>query len=308
MSRSWPDQMLHVIGNAAVDTIFRVDRFPLPGETVVARGVSEDLGGKGANQAVVAARAGAKVRLVAAVGDDAAGLRIRDALRAEGMMVDGLVTSAAPTDRSSICVDAAGENTIVSVTDAAAGFDPIASGALADVRPGDTVLCQGNLTVDALVSCLEAARKQGAVTVLNPSPVFATRGFDWRLASVVIVNAVEAVELGGTDHYDDAARRLRAAGAGTVVVTLGAGGAASIGEGEVRVEAPHVKAIDTTGAGDVFCGVLTALRLQGLPWRRALAVATGAAAICVTRRGVMASFPSADEIRTIVANHMAGSS
>ena len=190
--------MLHVIGNAAIDTIFRVDRFPLPGETVVARGMSEDLGGKGANQAVVAARAGAKVRLVAAVGDDGAGRRIRDALEAEGVMVDGLFTSAAPTDRSSIYVDAAGENTIVSITEAAAGFDPIASGALASVRPGDTVLCQGNLAVDALVACLTAAGKQGAVTVLNPSPVFATGGFDWRLASVVILNAVEAVKLGGT--------------------------------------------------------------------------------------------------------------
>jgi len=74
------------------------------------------------------------------------------------------------------------------------------------------------------------------------------------------------------------------------------------------VEAPHVKAIDTTGAGDVFCGVLTALHLQGLPWRKALAAAAGAAAVCVTRPGVMASFPSVDEIRAIVANPMAGSS
>lgn len=300
--------MLHVIGNAAIDTIFRVERFPLPGETVVARCVSEDLGGKGANQAVVAARAGVKVRLAAAVGDDSAGAQIRDALEAEGVIVDGLVTSSAPTDRSSIYVDAKGENTIVSITEAAARFDPISSGVIADIRPDDTVLCQGNLAVDALVGCLEAARKPGAVTVLNPSPVFATRGFDWRLASVVVVNAVEAVELGGTDHYDDAARRLRAAGAGTVVVTLGARGAVSIGEEEIRVEAPEVKAVDTTGAGDVFCGVLTALHVQRLRWQRALAAATEAAAICVTRPGVMASFPSADEIRQIVANHMAGSS
>lgn len=300
--------MLHVIGNAAIDTVFRVDRFPLPGETVVARGVSEDLGGKGANQAVVAARAGARVRLVAAVGDDDAGARIRDKLEAEGVMVDGLVASSVPTDRSSIYVDAKGENTIVSITEAAARFDPLASGILADIRPTDTVLCQGNLTVDALVACLTAADKQSAVTVLNPSPVFATGTFDWSLAAVVVLNAVEATELGRTDDCCDAARRLRAAGAGTVVVTLGAEGAVAIGEEEIRVEAPQAKAVDTTGAGDVFCGVLTALRVQGLPWRRALAAAAEAAAICVARPGVMASFPTADEIRAIVANHMAGSS
>jgi ribokinase len=300
--------MLHVIGNAAIDTIFRVDRFPLPGETVAARSVSEDLGGKGANQAVVAARAGAKVRLVAAVGDDTAGARIRDALQTEGVIVDGLVTAPVPTDRSSIYVDADGENTIVSVTEAAARFDPLAAGALADVGRDDTVLCQGNLAVEALIACLSAARERGAVAVLNPSPVFATRDFDWRLASIIVLNAVEAVELGGTDDCYDAARRLRAAGAGTVVVTLGAEGAVAIADEEIRVPSPTVKALDTTGAGDVFCGVLTALRVRGLPWRRALAAAAGAAAICVTRRGVMASFPTADEIRLIVANQMAGSS
>ena len=301
-------RMLHVIGNAAVDTIFQVERFPLPGETIVARGMSEDLGGKGANQAVIAARAGAEVRLVAAVGDDGGGVRIRKVLETEGVIADGLVTWAGPTDCSSIYVDAAGENTIVSFTQAAASFDPLGAGAIGNIQPGDIVLCQGNLTVDTLGACLAAARRRGAATVLNASPVFPTRGFDWSLATVVVVNAIEARELGGAEQIGAAARRLRAAGAATVVVTLGSEGVVTIGEEEIRVDAPRVHAVDTTGAGDVFCGVLTAMLGRGLTWRPALAVATEAAAFSVTRHGVTASFPSAGEIRDIVSNQMAGSS
>ena len=122
--------MLHVVGNAAIDTVFRVDRFPLPGETIVATAMVEDIGGKGANQAVVAARAGVPVRLVAAVGDDEAAQRIRAALAIEGVIIDGLTIIPGPTDRSSIYVDATGENTIVSLIGAAQAFDPLAIGAL----------------------------------------------------------------------------------------------------------------------------------------------------------------------------------
>src|SRR5262245_29391646 len=114
--------MIHVVGNAAIDTVFRVDRLPLPGETVVAADLSEDLGGKGANQAVMARRSGSKVRLVAAIGDDPAGARIRAVLGGEAVLTDGVVVWPGPTDRSSIYVDAAGENTIVSLTAAARAF------------------------------------------------------------------------------------------------------------------------------------------------------------------------------------------
>ena len=293
--------MIHVVGNAAIDRIFRVDRFPLPGETVVAAEVSEDLGGKGANQAVMARRAGSKVRLVAAVGDDPAGARIRAVLGAEAVLADGVDDWPGPTDRSSIYVDAAGENTIVSVTGAAQAFDPVAAGKLAEVEPEDVVLCQGNLRVAVLVDCLGAARARGAATVLNPSPLFPTRGFDWSAASTVVLNEIEAKALSGNNDSREGARRLLEAGARDVVVTLGHRGAAMVGSECIEVPAPRVDAIDTTGAGDVFCGVLTAARAAGAPWRVALAAAARAAAIAVTRRGVFASFPSAAETATILA-------
>jgi ribokinase len=297
--------MIHVVGNAGIDSVFRVDRFPLPGETLVAREMSEDIGGKGANQAVVARRAGAKVSLIAAIGDDAAGAGIRATLAAEGVLTGGLTLWPGPTDRSSIYVDAAGENTIVSATSAAQAFDPVGAGKLVDIGSDDIVLCQGNLTVAVLAKCLVAARARGALTVLNPSPLFSSRSFDWSAVDVVVLNEVEAKALSEHDDSRDGAEQLLAAGARDVIVTLGREGAAMIGSECMDVPAPKVAAIDTTGAGDVFCGVLTAARAGGAPWRVALAAAAEAAAIAVTRRGVFSSFPTATEIATILSRESA---
>lgn len=293
--------MIHVVGNAGIDTIFLVDRFPLPGETLVAREMSEDIGGKGANQAVVARRAGAKVSLVAAIGDDAAGADIRATLAAEGVLTGGLTLWPGPTDRSSIYVDAEGENTIVSATSAAQAFDPVAAGKLAEIVPDDVVLCQGNLTVAVLAKCLAAARARGALAVLNPSPLFSSRSFDWSSVDVVVLNEVEAQALSESHDSHVGAQRLLAAGVRDVIVTLGRAGAAMVGSECLDVAAPKVASIDTTGAGDVFCGVLTAARAEGAPWRGALAAAAEAAAIAVTRRGVFASFPTAAEIAAILS-------
>ena len=141
--------MIHVIGNAAIDSVIRVDELPRPGETIVALGASEDLGGKGANQAVAVARCGAPVRLVAPVGDDALGERIRWNLAREGVEIDGVMTSSYGTDRCVIAVDRHGENTILSLIDAARNFDPIAETGLKSwIRPGDLVVMQGNLQAE----------------------------------------------------------------------------------------------------------------------------------------------------------------
>src|SRR4051812_32331203 len=118
--------MIHVIGNATIDTVIRLARFPLPGETVVAEpGAHEDLGGKGANQAIAMARCGARVRLVAAIGRDENGRRIAANLEAESVAIDGLSIWDGSTDRCIIYVDTQGENTIVSLIDAATAFDPL---------------------------------------------------------------------------------------------------------------------------------------------------------------------------------------
>lgn len=294
-------KMIHVVGNAAVDAIMRVDRFPRPGETIVALSAADDLGGKGANQAIVIARCGCDVRLVASVGDDLAGERIRRNLAAESVRIDGLRTWAGPTDRCVICVDRDGENMIVSVGDAAIEFDPIGAGCLErQIDPGDWVVLQGNLRTNVTRACLALAKEKGAITALNPSPAYPAAEYDWSLVDLVVLNSGEAVALGACPDPIEPARALLAAGAENVVVTLGAEGAMLLSARDMmRVRAPVTTAVDTTGAGDVFCGALVAARAAGRAWRQALVVAAEAAAICVARAGVLASFPTREELAAI---------
>lgn len=293
--------MIHVIGNAAVDSVIRVERFPRPGETIVALGASEDLGGKGANQAIVAARCGAPVRLAAPIGDDALGERIRSSLAREGVRTDGLTTSRYGTDRCVITVDRDGENTILSLIEAARHFDPIAETRIESwITAGDLVVMQGNLRASVTRDCLAMAKSKGATTILNPSPIYAAQDYDWTLVDLVLVNRGEAIELSG-GAAETAARQLCKKGAGAVVLTLGADGAVFFSADDTfRVAAPQVIAVDAVGAGDVFCGVLVAANALGQRWKDALAAAAHAASISVTRNGVLASFPYREEMATIL--------
>ena len=293
--------MIHVIGNAAVDSVIRVDELPRPGETIVALGASEDLGGKGANQAVVAARCGAPVRLVAPIGDDALGERIRWNLAREGVEIDGVMTSSYGTDRCVITVDRHGENTILSLIDAARHFDPIAETRLESwIKPGDLVVMQGNLRPSVTRDCLTLAKSKGATTVLNPSPTYAAQDYDWSVVDLVLVNRGEAVDLAGGEA-EEAALELRKKGAGVVILTLGADGASLVSADDTfHVAAPQVIAVDSVGAGDVFCGVLVAAKALGRSWKEALGAAAEAASLSVTRKGVLASFPSRGEMAAIL--------
>jgi ribokinase len=298
--------MIHVIGNAALDSVIRVERLPRPGETIVALQASEDLGGKGANQAIVAARCGAPVRLVAPIGDDAMGARIRSSLAREGVLTDGMTTSPYGTDRCVITVDSHGENTILSLVGAARNFDPIAETRIGSwITPEDLVVMQGNLRPRVTRDCLALAKSKGATTVLNPSPTYAAQDYDWTLVDLVLVNRGEAIELAG-GAAEGAARELRKKGAGAVVLTLGADGAVLFSADAFRVGAPQVVAIDAVGAGDVFCGVLIAANALGRNWRDALAAAAEAASISVTREGVLASFPSREELANILGRAALG--
>jgi ribokinase len=299
--------MIHVIGNAAVDSVIRVERLPRRGETVAALGACEDLGGKGANQAIAAARCGAPVRLVAPIGDDAMAKRIRSSLAREGVLTDGMTTSPYGTDRCVITVDSHGENTILSLVEASRHFDPIVETPISGwIMPGDFVVMQGNLRPSVTRDCLALAKSKGATTVLNPSPTYAAEDYDWTIVDLVLINRGEAIELAGGEA-DQAARELRKKGAGAVVLTLGADGAAFFsGDKTFCVAAPQVVAIDTVGAGDVFCGVLIAAIALGRSWRDALAAAAEAASVSVTRKGVLASFPSREELANILGRATLG--
>ena len=166
--------------------------------------------------------------------------------------------------------------------------------------PGDLVVMQGNLRPNVTRDCLALAKSKGATTVLNPSPTYAAKDYDWSVVDLVLVNRGEAVDLAGGEA-EEAARELCRKGAGAVVLTLGADGAAFVSaDDRFRVAAPQVVAVDTVGAGDVFCGVLVAARALGRDWRDAVYAAAEAASISVTREGVLASFPSREEMADIL--------
>ncbi len=290
---------LFVLGNAAVDTFYEVPHLPRPGETLIAGQAVDDLGGKGLNQAVMAARAGASVSFWSAVGVDEAGRRIRAQLREENIDTRTLRAEPGDTDRSLIFVAPSGENSIVSTAAMARSIGPdCVTRMLEDMTGRDLLLAQGNLTRDATHDSLKEAAGRGIRTLLNPAPI----DFDYAdilpLADVIIVNEVENRTLSGRNEPATGSAALIERGAKLVITTRGAAGALlTTAEGAKQFESPVVDTVDTTGAGDVFCGVFAGALAQGVvALDDACGWAVRAAAIAVTRRGTLRAFPSASEV------------
>lgn len=288
--------MLFVLGNAGRDEFFRLARLPGPGETANARDVVFDLGGKGLNQAVAAARAGAAVRFVAPVGDDEAAAEIDARLAAEGIPTGDLLRRTGRSDRSVILVDAAGENLIATDARLAQSLSPAdVLPRLKGLGPGDGLLMQGNLPFDTTAAAAGAAKSAGAAVILNPAP------FDARFAAVgdrvdvLILNVVEAGQWTGAEDPEAAVRLLTQA---VAVVTLGARGCLlrAAGGEPVRLEPPAVNAVDTTGAGDVFLGVFAAEWLAGAGAPAAARLALHAASEKVARSGTLSAVPTRADV------------
>ncbi|HEV7249545.1 MAG TPA: PfkB family carbohydrate kinase [Shinella sp.] len=290
---------IHVVGNVCVDTSFRLERLPQPGETLNALAASEGPGGKGANQAAAASRTGADVMLWAPVGKDAASVWIEGVIAAE-IPALWLTRLDLPCDRSVIMVDRCGENVIVTAAACADAFDPLAMTALRQTwAAGDMLLMQGNLRPAVTTACLHAAREAGLFTVLNPSPL-PTEPLDLTAVSLIVVNRPEAEALTGKADPEQAVRALVAAGVGSAIVTLGAEGALLLDAASaLRLPAREVAAIDASGAGDCFAGTLAGLLAQGALLSTAATIATQAAGIAVGRSGTLASFPTRAEISAL---------
>ncbi|MGW5663762.1 ribokinase [Streptomyces sp. NPDC003758] len=297
------DYDLLVVGSANADLVIGVERRPAAGETVLGSDLAVHPGGKGANQAVAAARLGARTALLARVGDDAHGRLLLDAQRAAGVDTVGVLVGGAPTGVALITVDPSGDNSIV--------VSPGANGRLA---PEDVRAAQGLLHASRVVSAqleipLETVEEvvrnlpSGTRFVLNPSPPRPLPAEVLAACDPLIVNEHEARviagdELGGAP--EDWARALLALGPRSVVVTLGAEGALVAADGSMtRVPSVKVDAVDTTGAGDAFTAAL-AWRLgtgAALPEAAAYAARVGAAA--VTRPGAQESYPTAEEVEAL---------
>ncbi len=289
-----------VLGNATLDVTQRVAHLPRPGETLIGSPPTRNAGGKGLNQAIVAARAGAPTFFAATIGDDADGAMLRAALAAEPIAGVNLIAGTAPSDLSVIWVDAQGQNVIVSSNAAALSIPPQhATEFLDEMTASDWLLLQGNLSQATTHAAAAQARRRGARIAVNPAPINFQFEDTLALADLIVVNEVEAMTLAPQDDAKQAAAAL-ATPSRAVVLTLGADGAWLHGASSARhFAAPRVKAVDTAGAGDVLTGTLVGLLAQGQTPLAALNIAIAAASLSVTRPGTLPSFPTQAEFAAL---------
>ncbi|MEV5727436.1 ribokinase [Streptomyces pharetrae] len=295
------DYDLLVVGSANADLVIGVERRPGPGETVLGSDLAVHPGGKGGNQAVAAARLGARTALLARVGDDAHGRLLLDAQRAAGVDTVGVLVGGAPTGVALITVDPSGDNSIV--------VSPGANGRLTpdDIRAAVS-LFHASRVVSAqleipLETVVEVVRNlpPDSRFVLNPSPPRPLPTEVLAACDPLIVNEHEAKVLLGdarvSEEPEDWARLLLAKGPRSVVVTLGAAGAlVASSDGVARVPSVKVEAVDTTGAGDAFTAALAWRLGTGAPLAEAAAYAARVGAVAVTRAGAQESYPTAAEV------------
>jgi ribokinase len=291
-----------------MDVVATATRHPKVGETVAGQAVHYFPGGKGANQAVAAAKLGASTALIGRLGTDAFGQQLRTFLAAQGVDL-ALVKDAAGTHSGTAIITIANaDNTIVVVPGANAlvSTEDVAAPVLAK---GDVAVSQFEIPQATIAAFFKRARAAGATTILNPAPAIACNPELLELVDIMILNETELGFLAGTTLADtdeparfiEAARRLPAASGKTICVTLGKRGVlALVGGAPSLIAGRAVKAVDTTGAGDCFVGALAAQLANGKAIHDALEYANAAASICVQRMGAAPSMPTAAEVAALL--------
>ena len=293
-----------VIGSANMDLVVRVSRLPMPGETLMGEHFEAIPGGKGANQAIAAARLGGKVAMVACVGDDGFGKTLRDGLTVDGINVEhvshiaqrasGIAVITVASDGANSIVVTAGANGDLSPRHIDVASELIASAAM--------LICQFETPLTSVSRAIDLAVKHGTPVLLNPAPAQPLPDGMHAGVTYLVVNETEAELLTGIPVADvasarSAAARLREMGSRTVLVTLGSKGVYWSGpEGEGQLAAPKVKAVDSTAAGDTFAGGFAAALVRGDAIQEAVMFGQSAAAISVTRHGAQSSIPTLAEV------------
>jgi ribokinase len=290
-----------VVGSVNEDLVVTTERLPGPGETVIGGRFAQHHGGKGGNQAVAAARLGARTHMIGAVGDDAFGRAARAALEAEGVDVAELLTLPdEPTGVALIVVDEAGENSIAVAGGANAALDSVQVRAALKrlaLKKADVVLVGHEIRTGATHEALRVARLAGATTILNPAPAHGLEGPTLELADILTPNEGELATLvGGRGRPSAQAKRLLGPepGARAILVSLGANGTLLVDGKRARaMAAPKVDVVDTVGAGDTLNGALAAGLAAGLDLVEASRRAGVAASLAVTRSGARGGMPTA---------------
>jgi len=294
-----------VVGSINLDLVIRAAELPRPGETVAARSLTRLPGGKGANQAVAAARLGAITRMVGRVGEDDAGSTLRRFLAEFDVDVADVTSEPGESGTAVVMVDDRGQNSIVIVAGANERLGADDARRL-PVRSGDVVVTQNEVPTEASAAAVEVARATGATSISNPSPATAGALAVARAADVVVVNEIELSVLSGRpvdegsscDEVRSAMSVIR--DDAPVIVTLGARGAvASIGSDLVEVPAVPTRVVDTTGAGDAFVGAVAARLAAGGRLRDAIDVAVASASIVVGRVGAGPAMATAAEVASL---------
>lgn len=292
-----------VVGSINLDLVVTAPSLPKPGETVLGDSFATVPGGKGANQAVAAARAGARCAFIGAVGQDGFGAQLRDNLAGAGIELSGLRTVPAPSGVALIAVDRAAENMIIVAPGANTALTTLAEQDLIAVADADVLLCQLEIPLSAVAQAVAAARAAGTVVILNAAPARPLPPQLLADVDVLVVNQGEAATVAGRDGTPAELLGVLLELVPRVVMTLGARGAAYADRSGLRldVSAPRIEAVDTTAAGDAFTGALAVAWARTRPTRQrpivqALRWACAAGAVCAQRFGASTALPTADEI------------
>ncbi|MFN2484807.1 MAG: ribokinase [Candidatus Limnocylindria bacterium] len=290
-----------VVGSINVDLVVSVERLPLPGQTVLGGAFARYFGGKGANQAVAAARARAEVSIIGAVGEDDHGTDALEALRAEGVDVTGVRRMPGPTGVALVVVGSRGENQIA----VAPGANRSVTAAQADLggvgAPGSVLLTTFEIPMATTVAAVRSARHLGMLAVVDPSPAHALSSRLLDLGPILTPNEHEITVAIGNDDPVAALDELSDRHRGPIVVTQGAAGALLVdGERRQRFPSHPTSVVDTTGAGDAFNGVLATWLAEGRSLEDAIRAANAAAAISVSRPGARSGMPTRDELAGIM--------
>ncbi|MCS7207817.1 MAG: ribokinase [Dehalococcoidia bacterium] len=297
-----------VIGGINMDLVVVTPRFPAPGETVVGERFFITPGGKGANQAVACARLGARCSLVGRVGNDTFGQDLLASLNANGVHIEGVgQDDLAPSGVAFIEVDATGQNRIVQVVGAngRCGMEETMK-AQRLLRQANALLFPLEVSPLLLLEVARTGREQGVLVVFNPAPVKPFPEALYRLAHYIVPNETEASALVGhpvndVDSVRRAAATLLGRGCQGVIITLGERGAFyKTADAEALVPAFPVKAVDTVGAGDAFCGALTVALAEGMPLPEAVRFANAAGAVAVTKPGAQTAMPTREEVEHLL--------
>jgi len=301
-----PHGRVVVLGSVNVDLVVNVDRLPSAGQTVGGGTFARRTGGKGANQAIAAFRLGADVSLVGAVGDDLFGDEARRVLEERGVDTTELaVLIEESTGAALIVVDHAGENQIAVAPGANAAYDRTIWDGLPEPSSSDVFVSSFEVDLGALVAGAERFAAAGALVLINPAPAMELPGTMLATRPILVPNEGEAQTLTGESDPATAARVLSARSGAPAIVTLGAMGAVFVEDGElVRVAAPVVEALDTTGAGDAFVGALAAELSAARSLTEAVQFAVHAASLSVRVAGAHEGVPT----RPYVEESMAAAS